>query len=144
VKRWLIKSLVLGIICSFQMNVAHAQGYRQNYIWDFSLPSILRAGKTARVFIEAWSEENGRTSSDLNFYLSKDSKLDVKRDTLIGKLKINLTGPASGGDNEYFYGTIKIPPRTPAGNHFFFLTIDGRQRTLSGNYFSRRVKIANR
>lgn len=116
-------------------------GYLQNYVWDFSLSSSIRAGKTAPIGVVAWSEDNGTTTSSLNFYLSKDYQLDVNRDKLIGQMTINLAGSGNGGQNESFFGTVKIPPRTKPGNYFFFLTIDGRERTIRGEYFSQKLKI---
>ena len=123
---------------------AVSPAFLQNYIWDFSLSSSMRAGRTASIQVEAWSEENGSTSSQLKFYLSKDRTLNVRKDKLIGQLQIDLTGPTYGDTNSLFYGTVRIPANTTPGNYFFFLTIDGRERTITGSYFSQRLNVKKR
>lgn len=158
-RRLVIHSIVTVIVCGLQLTTidAHAGddphgpelsfdssanfSAAQTYVWDFAVSSNIRAGKTAAVAIEAWSEATGVTSSSFRFYLSKDARLDVKKDKLIGTLQVNLTGPTYGNQNDLFYGTFKIPAATKAGNYFFFMTVDGRERTLRGAYFNRAIKV---
>ncbi len=161
-RKLVIQAMVSLILCGLHFGTAdaHAQDARltehqlvsasedmsalQTFLWDFSLPSNVRAGRSSAIAIEAWSDSSGVTSSTFKFYLSKDSKLDVTKDRLIGQLQANLTGPSSGSQRSLFYGTFQIPRTTKAGNYYFFITVDGRERSLSGAYFDERIKIKSK
>lgn len=158
-KRLILHSILSVVFCGFHLKPvdAHAvdksltdrQSYdssvrisaSETYVWDFSLTPTVLPGKKGSIWIQAWSETEGVTSSTFRFYLSKDFNLNVKKDKLIGALQVNLTGPSSGDESDNFYSTFKIPPTTKPGNYFFFLTVDGRKTTLRGEYFYQILKI---
>jgi hypothetical protein len=161
-KRWSMIGLVRVVLCGLPMVVTSAHAgdgttsaaysaesfaivnASQTYVWDFFTPSSIRAGATASIPVEAWSEANGSTTSSIQFYLSRDSRLDLAKDKLVGSLSINLTGPTFGNNNSLFVGTVSIPKNTTAGRYFIFLTIDGRERTRTGAYFVESVRITGR